>query len=228
MTWRILADNLSYSYEAGSVVLANCSAIFESGRIYSLLGENGAGKTTFLELLTSNLRPAEGIIRYQEQGHNVPYPSASVGYMSSDFDVYQNLTVHQLTGLVSTLRRIPKTTVDETIQYAHELNLDQYQNYPIKSLSTGTRARFHLFLSIMHDPDIVILDEPTNGLDPKQFDIFQNMLNTLKNRNKLIIMSTHSLLLSAQTATDTLLLANHAMRKMETSNLADLELAFKS
>ena len=226
MTWTIRVDDISYGYDADETVLEHCTAAFRTAGIYAILGENGVGKTTLLELLTNNLLPDHGSVSYLHDGEAVSYPTGAVGYMSSGFDVYERLTVSQLTALIQSLRQIDSTTLERTREYAGMLDLERYADYPVDTLSTGTRARLHLFLTLMHDPDVVILDEPTSGLDPNQFTIFQQLLHTLRQQGKLIIIATHALRLAAETSTTVLVLTGKQLHELRSTSLTAMEQEF--
>lgn len=147
--------------------------------------------------------------------------------MSSDFVPYEELTVRQCVDLVSTLRNIDRRTLRQSLTVARILELERYWDQPLEELSMGTRMRVHLLLTVLHDPGIIILDEPTNGLDPRQFRIFERLVESWRKAGKLVIISTHSLLLASQVATTVLLLRDGRLRELAPGDLKAMEREFE-
>ncbi len=166
-----------------------------SGEIVGLLGPNGAGKTTLMKILTGFMQPDEGTVTVA--GCDVlAQPMAAqeeLGYLPENAPLYQELTVLSSLRLAASLRRIPQPRQDEAIvDIVRELGLEDRLTVPVASLSKGFRQRLGLAQAIVHRPRVLILDEPTNGLDPTQIVEVRGLIRRLAEHSTILI-STHIL-----------------------------------
>ncbi len=164
------------------------------GEIYGLLGPNGAGKTTTLRMLSTLIKPDEGDA-FVEGFSVVKEPEevrARIGFLTSELKLEDYFTPNYLYDFFSELHNVPKD-VRETRkkQMFERFGIDQFQEVKIANLSTGMKQKVSLVISIVHDPDIIIFDEPTNGLDILTAKVVTDFLLELKNSGKSIIVSTH-------------------------------------
>lgn len=220
---KIVLNNLSFSYEEKQV-LSHCNYVFHEGRITVLLGRNGVGKTTLLNLLAGSEKLNSCKINYGNSNKNQLMPS-DYGYMSDDFFFYKSLTVKQNCLLISKLREIDEDIFKQRYRkYMALLMLEEYEEMLLSEISLGTKQRLHLFLTILHNPPIILLDEPTNGLDPEQVVTFKKILHVLKNDGKTIIISTHSLKLAEDIADEMVVLFNKKL--IEIKNKSELEKSY--
>lgn len=209
---KIELENVSFSY-GKQIILENCNYSFEFGKILILLGRNGAGKSTLFDLITGNLLISSGAIKRDK--------IVDCGYMSDDFFYYQRFTIKEMCDLVANLREINSEDYRNSYQkYLQLLALDEFENQKISNLSFGTKQRVHLLLTLFHEPQEIYLDEPTNGLDPEQVYHFKTMIENLKNKNRLILISTHSLALAEDLADEIIVLSNQKLVSLpKTSHL---------
>lgn len=165
------------------------------GEVVGLLGPNGAGKTTMMRILTGYHLPSDGRVLVNE--HDIFRDSLevrrSVGYLPENAPVYDELTVEEYLGFIAGARRLGReerrTRLEET---AGICGIEDVMGQAIATLSKGYRQRVGIAQAIMHSPEILILDEPTTGLDPNQIKEIRDLLLRL-GREKTVILSTHIL-----------------------------------
>lgn len=186
--------DLSKSY--GPIkALDGVSFHMEEGEIVGLLGPNGAGKTTTIKILTGYLQPDEGDVCINgmdvlEQTRQV---QAQIGYLPETAPLYPELTVQSYLRMVADLRRIPEEEQRERLSEAiYATGLEEQLTRPIAELSKGFRQRVGLAQAIVHRPRILILDEPTIGLDPTQIVEARDLIRELA-QESTILFSTHIL-----------------------------------
>lgn len=173
--------------------LDNVSIEIEEG-IFGLLGENGAGKTTLMRLLTTLLEPTSGDIYLY--GEKVCYENREnikrlVGYLPQELGLYPSLTVRESLEYIGGLCGISKCMRDERIDTLLELtNLKDHQKKKNRQLSGGMKRRVGLIQAMLHDPKVLIVDEPTTGLDPEERIRIRNLLSDFS-RGRIVLFSTH-------------------------------------
>ena len=173
--------------------LNDISLQLESG-VYGLLAPNGAGKTTLIKLITTLLFPTSGqilwngndIVRLGEEYR------ALLGYLPQEFGYYPGYTPKQFLQYVAVLQCIPKETANQRIKELLELvGMSKYADTKMRKFSGGMKQRIGIAQAMLNDPRILILDEPTAGLDPKERVRFRNMIHSLS-KDRIVILSTHS------------------------------------
>ncbi len=190
----VTVKNVSYGYPTQGMQRA-LSFTVRRGECMALIGANGSGKTTTLNLLAGLLRPQRGEVLIQ--GINIhTHPRRAklhLGFLPDFLPLYLDLTVMEYLSFIAKLRQIPKLkrkdAIAETIE---QLNLAPYRQYLIGRLSKGLKQRVGLAQAILHRPSVLLLDEPTQGLDTIHIEIFQELLKNYK-KNAAIILSTHYL-----------------------------------
>ncbi|MEI7989361.1 MAG: ATP-binding cassette domain-containing protein [Chloroflexota bacterium] len=185
---------LSKSYGAVQA-LRGVSFSIAAGEIVGLLGPNGAGKTTIIKTLTGFLQPDNGII--QIDGMDVLTQTrdvqACIGYLPENAPVYPELNVQSYLLMMADMRQVPKEKQLEYISDAvYAVGIDEYLTRPIGTLSKGYRQRLGLAQAILHKPRLLILDEPTVGLDPTQIVEIRHLIKRLS-KSATILFSTHIL-----------------------------------
>jgi ABC-2 type transport system ATP-binding protein len=165
------------------------------GEVVAFLGPNGAGKSTTMKLLTGYLAPSEGVARIA--GHDMSTDrlaaSARLGYLPENGPLYPDMTPHSLLQFFADARGMSRQRADERIRAVVELcMLESVLHKPISKLSKGYRQRVGMAQALLHEPDVLILDEPTAGLDPNQIREVREALRRL-GENKTILLSTHIL-----------------------------------
>ena len=179
----------------------------EKGEILGFLGPNGAGKTTTLRILTGYMPPTSGKVTIG--GYDVIDHSLEVrritGYMPETVPLYNDMTVYEYLKYMADLRRLKnaKQHIDETIE---QVQLQDRANGYIGKLSKGMRQRVGLAQAILHQPEVLILDEPTIGLDPKQVVMFRELIQSI-GKDRTVLLSSH-ILPEVQQVCDRVLIIN--------------------
>lgn len=165
------------------------------GEVVGLLGHNGAGKTTIMKMITGFLEPTAGTIRVDdlEVGRDTASIQARIGYLPENCPVWPEMTVIDYLDYQAALHGVPQARRPAAIARAiHRTALKEKAAAPIQTLSRGYRQRVGVAQAILHEPDIVILDEPTNGLDPTQIFHMRELIGELA-KTATVIVSTHIL-----------------------------------
>ena len=167
----------------------------DRGEIFGFVGSNGCGKTTTMKMLTGLLPASEGqawIFGHPTDATDLEM-RRRVGFMSQSFSLYAELTVQQNLELHARLFRLPRAqVVARTVQMAEEFGLNDYRDTLAEQLPPGVRQRLSLAVAVIHGPGMLILDEPTSGVDPVARDLFWELLIDLsRNRGVTIFVSTH-------------------------------------
>ncbi|HEQ5509190.1 TPA: ABC transporter ATP-binding protein [Streptococcus pyogenes] len=188
-------ENISKKYsKKGRFVLKDVSFSINNPGIYGLLGENGAGKTTLMNIIATVLRPERGSIYYKGTeiySKNYNDYKKKVGYMPQDINLYGDLTVSENLKLFLILCNYPKNKIDSRIiELLNLINLYKQKDRKFKELSGGMKRRLGLGICLCKDPEIIIVDEPTTGVDPVERISIRNILKDLA-INKIIIFSSH-------------------------------------
>jgi ABC-2 type transport system ATP-binding protein len=190
----IEVNSLSKSYGAIKAV-DDLSFSVDAGQVLGFLGPNGAGKSTTMKMLTGFLTPTSGTASIN--GVDVIGDSVSarenIGYLPEGAPSYGEMTVHQFITFVARARLIEKDKVASSVDSVlGRLNLSEVRHQIIETLSKGFKRRVGLAQAIIHDPQILILDEPTDGLDPNQKREVRRLIRDMA-KDKIIIISTHIL-----------------------------------
>ena len=184
-------QGLSKQYGTKSAV-KNVNANFVPG-VYGLLGANGAGKTTLMRMICGVLKPTSGHIRIngktaEELGEQ---NYTHLGYMPQDFGFYPNFTAREFMLYMAAVKGLEKNLAKRrTGDLLHLVNLSDVADKKIKSYSGGMKQRLGIAQAELNDPSILILDEPTAGLDPKERVRFRNLISDFA-KEKIVILSTH-------------------------------------
>ncbi|VIO71483.1 putative ABC transporter ATP-binding protein YxlF [Bradyrhizobium ivorense] len=187
----ISASNVSKRYGPVSA-LEGLTLDVHAGEVFGLLGPNGSGKTTFMRLLAGYLLPSAG--RLMVAGHDVVGDSIAVrrhiGYVPEAAPLYRQMRVGEFLAFMARLRGVPERDVKGAVErIVDRLALSAVADKPTRALSKGYRQRTALAQALVHDPDILILDEPTNGLDPRQIIEMRQLIRSLAGRHTVLISS---------------------------------------
>jgi ABC-2 type transport system ATP-binding protein len=182
--------------EFGSkVAVDNVSFSMEKGQVLGFLGPNGAGKSTSMRMITGYFRPTSGSVRIGGVSmlDDPQTAKKTIGYLPENAPLYSDMTVASFLGFCAELRGLNGTAKSKAIDRVLELCfLDSVRNQSVDTLSKGYKHRTCFAQSIIHDPDVLILDEPTDGLDPNQKHEVRGLIKRM-GENKAIIFSTHIL-----------------------------------
>lgn len=188
----IETDRLSKRYGSdGPYALRNLSLKINRGEVYGFLGPNGAGKSTTIRTLLNFIQPTTGSATIL--GKDIVKDSIeirrSLGYLSGDFSAYEKMTGKQFLGFMSDLQPLKQPGVIKKLAKTFNANL----NKPIRDLSKGNRQKIGIIQAFMHSPDVLILDEPTDGLDPLMQEAFYDLVSERKNSGATVFVSSHNL-----------------------------------
>lgn len=186
--------NLSKRF-GSTVILDDISFSVAKGEILGFLGPNGAGKTTTMKIITSFWTPSKGSIKIDsiDVMENSLATRAKIGYLPETVPLYDDMRVFEYLKFIAEIRGLRKEEIKDRIRIVvEETGLKKVLRKPIEELSKGYRQRVGLAQAIMHNPDILILDEPTTGLDPNQIVEIRELIKKI-GKEKTIIFSTHIL-----------------------------------
>jgi Cu-processing system ATP-binding protein len=173
-------------------VLDTINATFKNGQVVSLIGPNGSGKTTLIKCILGMVKANSGTIHVNgKQINGDPLYRGNIGYMPQIGRYPDNMKVGQLFNMMKKIRMIPETKLDTDLLV--KFNLVSIFEKPMRTLSGGTRQKVSAALAFYFNPDILILDEPTAGLDPLSSEILKEKILEAKDRNKLILITSHIL-----------------------------------
>jgi ABC-2 type transport system ATP-binding protein len=215
---QLTLDRLTKQY-GSKIALDRINAIFEPG-IYGLLGANGAGKTTMMRLICDILKPTSGEVTFN--GTNIREMGASyravIGYLPQDFGYYPNFTAMSFLLYMASLKGLnARYAKEKSLELLETLNLSEVKDKKIKTFSGGMKQRLGIAQAFLNDPQILILDEPTAGLDPKERVKFRNLISSFA-ENKIVILSTHIVTDIEYIADEILMIKNGALLKKGAEN----------
>lgn len=184
----IAVNNISKSYGAQKA-LDNISFSINKGEIVGFLGPNGAGKSTLMKILTTYITADEGTAKVNGQDVNINSKAVqlSIGYLPEHNPLYLDLYVREYLAFNADVYKVAKTRIEEVIQLT---GLSTESHKKIGQLSKGYRQRVGLANALLHNPDVLILDEPTTGLDPNQLMEIRNVIKNV-GKDKTVFLSTH-------------------------------------
>ncbi|GGM94683.1 multidrug ABC transporter ATP-binding protein [Dyadobacter beijingensis] len=190
---RIIIENLSKTYPNGVRALDGVSLQIPNG-MFGLLGPNGAGKSTFMRILATLTQPDSGRVTFdgQDIAREPNWLRSRLGYLPQDFGVYPGVSAEHLLDHLAVLKGLTRKT-DRREQVAALLqrtNLYQYRRQAVSTFSGGMRQRFGIAQALLGNPQLVIVDEPTAGLDPSERHRFHDLLSEI-GEQIVVILSTH-------------------------------------
>jgi len=172
--------------------LVDVSANFEKGQVISLIGPNGSGKTTLIKSILGMVKPDNGKIFVEEQAVDGDHTyREKIGYMPQIGRYPDNMRIGQLFRMMQHIRNVPADKLDKTL--VEQFGLEKVFEKPMRTLSGGTRQKVSAALAFFFSPPILILDEPTAGLDPLASEILKEKILAEKKKNKLILITSHIL-----------------------------------
>ena len=216
--------NLSKSFN-NVQALDDVSFKVNPGEVFALLGPNGAGKTTTMRLIMHILKPDEGEILYKNETRS-KLKRNLFGYLPEERGLYQRAKVLDLLVYIGLLNRLSHHRAEiEAIRYLDKLGLVDYTQKRVSELSKGMQQKIQFILAMLHDPDILILDEPFAGLDPVNQMVLRDIVYENQKEGKIIILSTHQMS-EVEIMADHILLLNQGKTILE-GTLDEIKFQFK-
>ena len=189
------AHSITHKYNE-FIALDSVSIDIKPGEIVGLLGKNGAGKSSLMRVLTGFMQPTEGIVHFDglELRDNAKIIQAQIGYLPENNILYDEMSVFDYLAFVSEIRGVPKSKRMQLLSEAiFKTGLESKVLSSIFELSKGYKQRVGVAQALIHDPKLLILDEPTNGLDPTQVLQIRGLIKELKTANTAVLVSSHIL-----------------------------------
>ena len=197
-------EKVSKSF-VGKKVVDNVSLELNEPGVYGLLGTNGAGKTTTIRMILGIIKKDQGEITWN--GKKVTRKSVNFGYLPEERGVYPKTKIIDQLMYFAELKGMGKEDAVKSIErWAKELKVEEYLNMPAEKLSKGNQQKIQLMTAIIHNPELVVLDEPFSGLDPVNTEILKNIIINLVKDGKYVIMSAHQMSTIEEFCSDILIL----------------------
>ena len=175
------------------VALNGVSFSVEPGRIFGLLGANGAGKTTCMRIVLDILRPDEGTVTWQG-ARNTSLPRDTWGYLPEERGLYMRMKVIDVLRFFAALYGVPGDTATRIVEeWLERFRVPDYRDRRVEELSKGNQQKIQFIAAILHDPDVLIMDEPFSGLDPVNVQLLKEAFLEMRDRGKTLIFSTHQM-----------------------------------
>lgn len=186
------AENILKTYNAGKkIALKDFNIHVPKGSIYGLLGPNGAGKTSFIRIINQITQPDSGQV-FIDGVPLAPHHIQKIGYMPEERGLYKNMTVGEQIIYFGELKGMTKKEAMEQAKYWFEkLHIDQWWKKKLSELSKGMAQKIQFVVTVLHRPELLILDEPFSGFDPVNANLIKDQILELKAQGTTIILSTH-------------------------------------
>ncbi len=179
-------------YYATQKAVDDISFSIEQGSIFGLLGPNGAGKTTLLRMITGIFYPDEGQILFDGNPFNPANDILHIGYMPEERGLYKKMKIGDQALYLAQLKGLTRADAMEKIRYwFNKLEMQSWWNKKVEDLSKGMSQKLQFVTTVLHEPKLIILDEPFSGLDPLNANLIKDEIYALARRGSTIIFSTH-------------------------------------
>lgn len=193
--------------------------------VYGLLGTNGAGKTTTIRMILGIIKKSSGDINWN--GEEVIREKVNFGYLPEERGIYPKTKVYNQLLYFARLKGLKKDKATELIDYwLKKLEVEEYKNTLAEKLSKGNQQKIQFITAVLHDPELIVLDEPFSGLDPINTEILKNAIKELVEKDKYIIMSSHQMASVEEFCTDITIL-NRGKTVLQ-GNLDDIKNSYQS
>ena len=187
----LIVKNVNKSFGDKHVV-DNISFSLEEPGVFGLLGTNGAGKTTTIRMILGIIKKDSGEITWN--GKAVTRGNVNFGYLPEERGLYPKSTIYDQLVYFANLKGLDMRAADKAVKmWLDKLNLMEYINSPAEKLSKGNQQKVQFITAMLHDPDLIVLDEPFSGLDPLNTEILSKIMKDLVKSGKYIIMSSHQM-----------------------------------
>ena len=200
----LVLKNVSKTF-VGKRAVDNISFELNKPGVFGLLGTNGAGKTTTIRMLLGIIKKDSGEITWN--GKAVDRKSVNFGYLPEERGVYPKTKIYNQLMYFAELKGMKKEEADETIKnWAQKLKVEEYLDKPAEKLSKGNQQKIQFMTAVIHNPELLVLDEPFSGLDPVNTELLKNIIINLVKEGKYIIMSAHQMSTIEEFCSDILIL----------------------
>ncbi len=219
---ELILDKVSKSF-AGKLVVDKISFQLHQPSVYGLLGTNGAGKTTTIRMLLGIITKDSGEITWN--GEPVDRKNVNFGYLPEERGVYPKVKIFDQLMYFAELKGMSRSQAASAIQsWANQLKITEYLDLPAERLSKGNQQKVQFLAAIIHNPDLVVLDEPFSGLDPVNTNLLKNIIINLVDQGKFVIMSAHQMATIEEFCSDILIL-NRGKTVLQ-GNLQDIKSSY--
>ena len=216
--------NITKQFETVTAV-KNISFKVDDGKVLGIVGRNGAGKSTIFRMILDLIQPTEGEIYFNSQKIDGKILDR-FGYLPEEGSVLPQFSVIDICEYYGALKLMNKEEVLESLTtWLKEFNIEDYISTKVKKLSKGNRQKIQFIISVLHNPDFIILDEPFSGLDPVSVEELERAILKLKNEGKTIIFSSH-VMSHVENICDDILLINHGEALLQ-GNLKEIKNTYK-
>ena len=206
--------------------LQDVSLKVNTGEIYGVLGPNGAGKTTLIRVINRIVAPDSGHIRFEGVLMTEKHLE-HIGYLPEERGMYKNMTVQDHAMFLGRLRGLSNTDAKQKVDYWFDkFSINDWRKKRIEELSKGMAQKVQFICAILHEPKLLILDEPFSGFDPVNAEIIKNELLQMKHNGKTILLSTHNMK-SVEEICDKAILINES-RKVAEGTISELQSSIKT
>lgn len=200
----LIVKNVNKSFGDKHVV-DNISFSLDKPGVFGLLGTNGAGKTTTIRMILGIIKKDSGEITWN--GKVVTRGNVNFGYLPEERGLYPKSTIYDQLVYFANLKGLDKEAADKAVRmWLDKLNLMEYINSPAEKLSKGNQQKVQFITAMLHDPDLIVLDEPFSGLDPVNTEILSKIMKDLVKSGKYIIMSSHQMSVIEEFCSDLVIL----------------------
>ncbi len=179
-------------YYASQKAIDDISFDIEQGSIFGLLGPNGAGKTTLLRMITGIFYPDSGDITFDGRAFDPKNDIIKIGYMPEERGLYKKMKIGEQAVYLAQLKGLSKTEALQKVRFwFRRLEMESWWNKKVEDLSKGMSQKLQFLITVLHEPKLIILDEPFSGLDPVNANLIKDEIYGLAQRGSTIIFSTH-------------------------------------
>ena len=200
----LILKNVSKTF-TGKKVVDNISFSLEEPGVFGLLGTNGAGKTTTIRMLLGIIKKDSGEITWN--GKKVDRKAVNFGYLPEERGVYPKVKIYDQLMYFAELKGMKRSEADKAInEWAKRLKVEEYMQQPAEKLSKGNQQKIQFMTAVIHNPELVVLDEPFSGLDPVNTELLKNIIIDLVKNGKYVIMSAHQMATIEEFCSDILIL----------------------
>ena len=211
--------NVCKSYGTKQVV-KNLSFKIDKPGVFGLIGTNGAGKTTTIRMILGVTNVDSGEITWD--GAPVTRKNVRYGYMPEERGIYPKIKIEDQLLYFAQLRGMSLADAKKSVNYwLHRMDIDEYRNVLSEKLSKGNQQKIQFVMTLLHDPELLFLDEPFSGLDPVNTELFKDVVHELVEKGKFIVMSSHQMSTVEEYCEDILML--HHGKTLLHGNLADIK-----